>query len=261
MTRKRALVFEELGPVEVPSCKVLLTHAEVDAAQAAAQRLGLVPNPQASKSWDNLQAIRIIASLGLQPDDAIVDLGCRSGILLTWLNQLGYRNLSGCDLQEPFPPVRSALRAKLWRTVGSCLVAYARHRHRMSRAPVEETRLQSNRFSVVTSMSVIEHGIDLLRFFSESARLLVPGGVLVISTDYWPTPIDLGSLRRVAASRGPDRIFDRASVKHICELASAAGFRVPSTLDLDARESVVNFAGYRYTFILLSFRRGSESQP
>src|SRR5439155_13737689 len=120
----------------LPGCRVLRNHDEVEAAVVKAKRLGLAPNPQRLKTWDNVLAVELIGQLGLSHDDAIVDLGCRSGILLTWLDQLGYRKLHGCDLQGPFPPVRSALKGRLWRTALVGTRAYVRHVGRMRRAPL-----------------------------------------------------------------------------------------------------------------------------
>ena len=39
-------------------------------------------------------------------------------------------------------------------------------------------------------MSVIEHGVPLEPFLAETARILPPGGLLVVSTDYDQDPPD-----------------------------------------------------------------------
>jgi SAM-dependent methyltransferase len=106
-------------------------------------------------------------------------------------------------------------------------------------------------------MSVIEHGVDIPRFLDEAARLLKPGGALIVSTDYWPTLIHVGDLRRFATSHGPDRIFDRAGIDRLCETATSAGFVVPVNRDLEAGAPVVDSSGFRYTFISLAFRRSA----
>lgn len=248
-------MLQQLGSVPTPCCHVLRSFEEVEAARAAAQHLGLVAVPEGTKCWDNLLALRIIAAEARKRDEPIVDLGCRSGIVLTWLSQLGYRDLHGCDLRTPFPPLRTALKTGLWRTAVAGAAMYARHRRRMVIAPVEETGLPGQFFSVVTAMSVIEHGVELPRFFAEAARLLRPGGTLIVSTDYWPTTIDVGGLRRFELSHGSDRIFDRNAVAGICETARVAGFLGPASLDLDAGQPVVTSSGFSYTFLLLAFRR------
>jgi SAM-dependent methyltransferase len=243
-----------MGSLEVPACYILYSYEEVDVANQAARSMGLAPHPVPSKAWDNLLALEVVKQLGTPANEPIADLGCRSGILLTWLDQLGYRNLYGCDLRRPFPPVRMALRQGKWLTVSAGSLMYIRHRSRLRIAPVEDTGLPPGLFSVVTSMSVIEHGVDPASFFAEAARLLRPGGVLVISTDYWPSSIDVGSLRRFAVSHGRDRVFDRTGVDELWAIARDAGFAVPTGPVPEAGEPVVRSAGFEYTFLLMSFR-------
>ncbi len=250
--------LRQLGSVPVPSCHVLHSKIEVDAAETSVRRLGLAANPVRIKSWDNLMALRMIAPL-VQRDEPIVDLGCRSGILLTWLSQLRYRKLWGCDLRPPFPPVRSALAAGLWATAVAGSLMYLRHRSQLLRVPVEDTGLPAGQFGVVASMSVIEHGVDTPRFFAEASRLLRPGGLLIVSTDYWPTAIAVGNLRRFTASHGPDRIFNAPEIENLCDEARAAGLLAPTSLDLGASDPVVNSSGFRYTFLTLGFRRASRA--
>jgi SAM-dependent methyltransferase len=122
----------------------------------------------------------------------------------------------------------------------------------MRRAPVESTGFRSSFFAAATCMSVVEHGVDLTRFFSECARILRPEGLLVISTDYWPEPIDLGGLTRFAFA---DRIFDRAGALHLCETASAHGLHIIGNMELEVGDPVIESEGFYFTFVTLVFER------
>jgi SAM-dependent methyltransferase len=101
-------------------------------------------------------------------------------------------------------------------------------------------------------MSVVEHGVDVPRFFSECARILRLGGLLVLSTDYWPEPIDLGGLTRFGSA---DRIFDEVGVLQLCETASTHGLHVSGNLELDVADAVIESDGFRFTFLMLVFER------
>ncbi len=236
-------------------CRVLTSQDDVREAQNQARRAGLCAVPETSKHWDNLIAVEAIRGAGISPDEPIVDLGCRSGIILTWLHQLGYRNLYGCDLRKPFPPVKAALGQLQWRTAAAGLQTYVRNRSRFRKSPVEHTPFQDEAFAAVTCMSVIEHGVDIDAFLNEAARLLRPGGLLVISTDYWPDGLDLGALKRFDESRGNDRVLDREQVLELCRTAERCGLNLLGDPRLDADDAVIESAGFRYTFITLAFRR------
>ena len=236
-------------------CRVLTSQDDVRAAQSEAQRAGLCAVPETSKHWDNLIAVQAIREAGIAPDEPIVDLGCRSGIMLTWLHQLGYRKLYGCDLRRPFPPLKAAFRRRQWRTVGAGLRMYAAHRSRFQRSAVERTTFPGGTFAAVTCMSVIEHGVDTGAFFEEAARLLRPGGLLVLSTDYWPEGLDLGELKRFDEARGNDRVFDREQVLDLCHTAGRHGLNLLGDPQLDVAEPTIESEGFRYTFITLVLRR------
>ncbi len=40
-------------------------------------------------------------------------------------------------------------------------------------------------FDYITSLSVIEHGVNIENYFKEMNRVLKKGGMLLTSTDYW----------------------------------------------------------------------------
>ena len=51
---------------------------------------------------------------------------------------------------------------------------------------LEATHYKENTFDFVTSLSVIEHGVDIQKYFEEMSRILKKDGLLLTSTDYWP---------------------------------------------------------------------------
>lgn len=236
-------------------CRVLTSQDDVREAQSEARRAGLCAVPETSKHWDNMIAVEAIREAGIAPDEPIVDLGCRSGIMLTWLHQLGYRQLYGCDLRSPFPPLKAAFRRRQWQTVAAGLQTYVAHRSRFQRSAVEHTTFPAGAFAAITCMSVIEHGVDIEAFFEEVARLLRPDGLLVLSTDYWPEGLDLGELKRFDQAHGNDRVFDRKEALELCRIGERRGLTLLGDPHLDVDEPVIESEGFRYTFITLAFRR------
>lgn len=239
---------------EVIEAAVLQTAAEVSHAEERARGLGLARPPVRAKYWDNLLALDALQGLEQQP---VVDLGCRSGIILTWLYQRGFVHLAGCDLRAPWPPIRGSLRRGRFRDALTEASMYARHRSRMRRAPVESTGFPDAHFAAATSMSVIEHSVALQPFFSEAFRILRPGALLLISTDYWPEAIDT---RGGQWNDRADIIFDRSGIEIILQSAGGAGFLTP-TPSLDVTDPVVRWAGRRYTFAYLTFHKPGSAEP
>jgi hypothetical protein len=103
-------------------------------------------------------------------------------------------------------------------------------------------------------MSVIEHGVPLTAFAAETARILRPGGVLIVSTDYDQDPLTTTGLQAYGV---PVYIFGPQEIRAFVEEADRHGLRLLGELALEHPERPVHWkrVGLDYTFIRLSFER------
>jgi SAM-dependent methyltransferase len=226
----------------MPSVELLRNRSTLADAAEEARRRGLPPATDYRKHWDNLLAVDALA----ETTGPVADLGCRSGQLLMWLHHLGRRELYGCDLKRPWPPAKKALQQGQLRTAASAVRMYLANRRNMRRARAESTGFPTGAFGAVASMSVIEHHVDTPRFFAEAARLLCPGGRLVVSTDFWPE----------GGATESGVIFSTAEVERLLAEAESAGFEAPARpLELEDPERVIG----DYTFLFLAFDKPAEA--
>ena len=222
--------------------QVLRSRDELVAAAEEARRRRLPPTTDFRKHWDNLLALDALEGT----NGPVADLGCRSGQLLMWLHHLGRRDLYGCDIRRPWPPVKKALQQGQLETAAAGTRMYLANRGNMRQARAEDTGFPTGAFGAVASMSVIEHHVDTPRFFAEAARLLRPDGVLVVSTDFWPS----------GGGNDTGVIFSTEGVERLLGEAESAGFAAPARpLDLDPGERVIK----DYTFLFLAFDKPAEA--
>lgn len=222
-------------PTLVPPTDVLSTKAQYEAASAEVKRLRLPPHHDRRKNWDALGAVGVVlAECGSSA--RVLDAGsARYSSVLPWLRLYGCTELVGINL-EFGEEVRR----------GSVRFAYG---------DVTATSYESGSFDAVTCMSVIEHGVPVAAFLAESARLLRPGGVLSLSTDYDSSPPDTTG---VTAYGTAVKIFGPDDIRELVAEASRHGLSLIGDLRLEHAERPVHWkrTGLDYTFILLSFRRG-----
>jgi 2-polyprenyl-3-methyl-5-hydroxy-6-metoxy-1,4-benzoquinol methylase len=103
----------------------------------------------------------------LGADDAILDVGCGSGLVLTYLNERGFRNTQGVDISEEQVELAKAKRLQVW-----CGDIFS---FLQSRADA---------FKAVIALDFLEHftKAEVLSLFGLLFRTLKPDGSLLIQT-------------------------------------------------------------------------------
>lgn len=186
-----------------------------------------------NKSWDVWKTVSLLEEI-LDRDDPVLDLGAYASEVLCSLHRLGFRNLTGIDLN---PAVRTMPHGESVRWEQGDMMA---------------TRFADGSMAAITSISAIEHGVDLDALFREVSRLLRAGGVFVASTDYWPEKITTDG-RRIY---GLDwKIFSRAEIESLLTVAASYGLVALGALHFDAREAAIRWGGQAYTFAWLALEK------
>lgn len=152
-------------------------------------------------------------------------------MILPWLFLSGYRNLSAGNLVFQRPLKK-----------GPIVYHYS---------DITQTRLDAATYDAITCLSVIEHGVDLRSYFCEMSRILKPGGILITSTDYFETEVDTGGQ---IAYGTPIHVFTREEIVEALEISQQFGFTLLGSLDLSAKEKVVNWKQYgiNFTYVIFS---------
>lgn len=211
----------------------LQSSKEVDEAVQFLDNLGLPRHGDRPKNWDNLIAL-VYAAMHMDPGGLILDAGVGDdSAFLTGLRRLGFRNLVGCNID-----IR-----------GSSYVDGVGYEY----GNIESLRFGCNTVDFIACLSVIEHGVNVDRFLSEAARVLRPGGMLAISTDYWQAPIDTGDRNAFGA---PVKIFSPNDI--VAMVAEArrlglelVGFPGRSLPGLICADRTIDWIGLSYTFLNL----------
>jgi SAM-dependent methyltransferase len=234
------------------SVEVLKSRDEVTAARKRLREMGadvadpaLVARVKASrfwpgiplgdqiKSWDIWKTVSFIRE-NLPGNAAVLDLGSYCCEVLPALHRLGYRSLTGVDLNPGLSsmPHQDEIRY----LVGNFL----------------ETTLPDGSFDAITAISVIEHGYQPETLFREISRLLKPGGYFLASIDYWPEKIDTAGVTVFGLDW---LVFSRQDVTEMFTTAGRYGLEAVGPVSGDAGEPFIAWQGRNYTFAWVAMRK------
>jgi SAM-dependent methyltransferase len=200
------------------------------------KRLHLLPGPRLGdriKSWDVLRTVRTI-SQRLGSTDAILDLGAFASELLPALNRSGFSSLTGIDLNpllREMPddgPIRYIV------------------------GDFYKSDLPAASFSAITAISVIEHGFDSDRLWSEVSRLLKPEGYFIASVDYWSDKIDTAGIKAFGLDW---MIFSQADMERLLTEAARYGLVPVGELDFASDQAPIRWQGKSYTFAWFALQK------
>ena len=120
---------------------------------------------------------------------------------------------------------------------------------------LEDTTYSDQMFDYVTSLSVIEHGVSIEKYFIEMSRILKRDGYLLTSTDYWPEKIFNG--KNVLSKGPPDNIFSRQEIENAISVAEKNRLRLIEPIDFEYEDKVVHWSetGLDYTFIFFAMEK------
>ena len=218
---------------------VLKNMLEVDEAINYLDSLHLFPHPDRPKSWDISKIIHILDKA--DKGSIILDVGCNTCPILPMLSKMGFKELYGCDLY-------------LSSSSKSQSEIHEFKLYNLSIQNLENTNYTNNMFDYITSLSVIEHGINIEKYFKEMNRILKKGGMLLTSTDYWQNKI---STKNSCLFGMPDIIFSRDEINNIINSAEKNGFELIEPIDFICKDKVVRWEhnGVELTFLFFALKK------
>lgn len=210
--------------------QVLQNEQSVEATTEQLKSWGLPTHITVQKNWDQWLLHQMVDD---RPKDVkLLDLGCGDCCTLDFLNALKFSDLQGIDLR-----INSA----------------AARPYQLHEGDMTQTAFPDAAFHVAVSISVIEHGVNLTKFFQEAYRLLKPAGQLFVTTDYWREKIPVENTIRPFDL--PWQIFSKDEIQTVIALAAKQGFQLGNSEIPECNETPVSWYGKDYTFIALTFKK------
>lgn len=236
--RQNIAKHSKTGSVELATC-ALMNKKQTAEATCIVEGLGLSSHHDPQKNWDTLKMLTSIVQEHKNPP-IVLDAGSGKGsVILQWL-RAAYpsANLYACDRTDKSKEV------------------FDKFDINFSVQEMSETDFPDAFFDAVTSISVIEHGVDTDKFFKETGRILKPSGKLYISTDYWQDKLDTSNKFPYGKEYGPMKVFSMDEMLEIIEQAKAHGLDLigdPAKLTCDEKAIYWDRMDESYTFAYVPF--------
>ncbi|MFB5601235.1 MAG: methyltransferase domain-containing protein [Nitrososphaeraceae archaeon] len=238
---------------------VLKNIFEVTEAERGLRKLQLFRHHSQIKSWDTYKMIKMIS--GANRESFVLDVGCYESPILPMLKRLGFINLYGCDLRlkssdcNPNFTDNNNSSFKYHEDYEPIAKMYSDRSYQLSIRNLEDTKYSDEMFDYVTSLSVIEHGVNIEKYFREMSRIIKSNSYLLTSTDYWPDKIV--NNKNVLSKGTPDNIFSRDEIENLVEIAVKNGLKLIEPIDFEYKDKVVrwNSIGLDFTFIFFAMRK------
>lgn len=159
------------GPLlECPNCGQLVSGCNAAQYEAALQMWntahGTSPQPRAVRRYREVVSRRLRKAeqlLGQRKGMTLLDVGCSSGALLAIAQDMGFE-VRG--VEPAHEAAQTAIRA-----------GFSVHEGYLS-----DARYPNDQFDVITLFEIVEHLQDPIEVIAECARILKPGGILVVNT-------------------------------------------------------------------------------
>ena len=202
------------------------------------------------KNWDMYLLYYLVESMPL--DGKIIDLGCGELYALKLLYAMGFKNLYGIDLAIPLKNRLSQV-YRMWK----------KHSFKASfhlyKGDLTKSSFSDQMFNLAICISVIEHGVNIEEFFLESSRLLKPGGILFITTDYWEEEIKISRYNKFF--RLPWKIFSRIDIEGIIRIAGKYNLSLYKNSPIpDCSDKCIVWNKQEYTVLALIFKKSKSSK-
>ena len=237
---------------------VLKNSSEVNYAIDQLRSLGLLAHPDKVKTWDTYKMVKIINEG--DRSTFILDVGCNGSPMLSILKRLGFKNLYGCDLfLKKIPSSLTEIDSSRYRPI---IEMHEDKTFNISIQNLEKTNFQDNMFDYITSLSVIEHGVNIQNYFKEMNRIMKKGGMLLTSTDYWPDKILNIVKTKDNPKSHPDNIFSKEEIEEdVLKVAELNGLILTEPIDFSYEDKVVHYdgTGLDYTFIFFVLEKPRDS--